>query len=304
MSTLSLGYTTPLIVLPFDHRGSFAKGLFGTEAPDEETVAKIIAYKHVIYDAIFVAQKTLALPTSETAILVDEIYGEAILKDAQEKGLVILQTTEKSGTETFDFEYADAFGEHLLRYNATFAKALVRFNPDGDAAANAHSLVNLKKLSDFCHANGIKLLIEPLVPATAEQLAAVDGDKRRYDQELRPALTVRMVAAMQEAGIECDVWKIEGFADRSAYQAALAQMRSTEARANVSLIILGRGETDEVVTEWLLAGKNLPGVIGFAVGRTVFWEPLVQYHNGTLTREAAVDAIAAAFTHFGTLFLH
>lgn len=298
------GHTTPLIVLPFDHRSSFSKGLFGTEDPSPEIVEKIKEMKSLIYEAIFVAQNELGLPSAHMGVLVDEFYGDHILKDAVTKGFPILQTTEKSGLEEFDFEYGAAFGEHLLRYPATFAKALVRFNPDGDSALHEHSLAKLKELSDFCHANNLKLLIEPLIPATEEQLAKVENKKHRFDTELRPDLTIAMVTAFQNAGIECDIWKIEGFEDPAHYQRLLSVMRNTEERQNVGLIILGRNETPLEVATWIAAGKDIPGVLGFAVGRTIFWDPLVEYRDGKINREETVAKIASGFTHFAKIFLN
>jgi len=45
------GYTKPLYVLPFDHRGSFETGMFGWKgALDAEQTAQIAAAKQVIYD--------------------------------------------------------------------------------------------------------------------------------------------------------------------------------------------------------------------------------------------------------------
>lgn len=248
------GYTKPLFVLPFDHRGSFAKGLFNTENLDSETLAKIYDMKNLIYEAIFESQKILGLPEDHFAILVDELYGQSVLEDASTKGLIIIQTTEKSSLDEFDFQYED-FGEHLKKYKATFAKALVRYNPGGDTEANQRSREKLKKLSDWCHANEVKLLIEPLVPATEEQLLTVGNDKHRYDTELRPTLSLQMVHELQDAGIECDVWKIEGFEKTASYEAFIAQTRNTPERAEVATIILGRNETKENVTKWITAGK-------------------------------------------------
>lgn len=296
------GYTKPLFVLPFDHRGSFAKGLFSTENPDSETLTKIYDMKNLIYEAIFESQKTLDLPKDHFAILVDELYGQTVLENASAKGLIIIQTTEKSSLDEFDFQYEE-FGEHLKKYNATFAKALVRYNPAGDTEANHRSREKLKKLSDWCHGNGVKLLIEPLVPATEEQLTALDNDKHRYDTELRPQLSLQMVSELQNAGIECDVWKIEGFEKTEDYEAFVAQTRNTPERAEVATIILGRNETKENVAKWITAGKNVPGVVGFAVGRTVFWGPLVEYRDGKISRDVAKEKIAEGFTYFTKIFL-
>ena len=44
--------------------------------------------------------------------------------------------------------------------------------------------------------------------------------------------------------------------------------------------MLGRGENDQKVREWLGTARKVPGFIGFAVGRTVFWDPLVDWKAG------------------------
>lgn len=297
------GYTKPLFVLPFDHRSSFAKGLFGVENPDEATVAKIHDMKELIFEAVFEAQSALNLPKEYFAVLVDEAFGEGILEKASDEGFVTIESTEKSGLAEFSFEYDKDFPAHILNSKLTFAKALVRYNPEGDREHNQHSLERLRTLSQFVHENGIKLLIEPLIPATEEQLALVNGDTHRYDTEVRPRLTVSMIQEIQGAGIECDVWKIEGFEKSEEYQKVLAQARNTLERTDVGLIILGRNESKDNVEKWITAGKNVPGVIGFAVGRTIFWEPLVAYRDEKMTREEAVHKISEDFVHFAQVFL-
>jgi myo-inositol catabolism protein IolC len=236
------------------------------------------------------------------AVLVDETYGEEILRDAHAKGIQTMQSVEQSGLDEFAFQYGEDFGTHLTERHATFAKALVRYNPEGDAEANARSLERLRLLSYFCHESGIKLLIEPLIPPTSAQLASVEGDKARFDTELRPALTLEMMRQFQESHIECDIWKIEGFETSSAYVSVVAQAQNTPERAGVSIIILGRGEARVKVTEWINAGKHVPGVIGFAVGRTVFWEPLVSYRDEQLTRDETISLISKNFSEFCLLF--
>ena len=57
---------------------------------------------------------------------------------------------------------------------------------------------------------------------------------------------------------------------------------------------------------WLQAGAGVPGFVGFAVGRTIWWEPLEAWLAGASTDDAAetiasnyrrlVDAYTAAAT--------
>jgi 5-dehydro-2-deoxygluconokinase len=56
------------------------------------------------------------------------------------------------------------------------------------------------------------------------------------------------------------------------------------------------------VGEWLTTAAGVPGFIGFAVGRTDFWEPLTAWRANKTTREDAVAAIAVRYRHFVDIF--
>jgi myo-inositol catabolism protein IolC len=47
---------------------------------------------------------------------------------------------------------------------------------------------------------------------------------------------------------------------------------------------------------------GVPGFIGFAVGRTDFWEPLVAWRDKKHTRESAVRVIAEHYHEFVNIF--
>ena len=118
-----------------------------------------------------------------------------------------------------------------------------------------------------------KFLFELLVPAEEAQLQAVDGDTDRYDAELRPELMRRTIAAIQDAKIEVDIWKIEGVDERSDCEMLVAQAR-TGGRDGVVCVVLGRGADDAKVDQWLQAAAPVDGFVGFAIGRSIWWEPL------------------------------
>ena len=207
---MTVGYSKPLYILPFDHRGSFQKGMFGwsgTLTPAQ--TAEIAATKRVIYDGLQAAVAG-GVPKDRAGILVDEQFGTAILDDASKAGYLTAAPAEKSGQDEFDFEYGDDFGRHVERFNPTFCKVLVRYNPEGEAGGNARQAARLRRLSDFLHGSGRRLMFELLVPAEAAQLERVHGDKKAYDRDVRPTLMVQAIQELQDAGIEPDLWKIEG----------------------------------------------------------------------------------------------
>jgi len=296
------GFDQPLYILPFDHRGSFETKMFGWHEPlTQQQTDKIAAAKRVIFDGF---QKAIAdgVPKEKAAILVDEQFGAAILRDARDEGFHFAMAAEKSGQEEFDFQYGEDFAEHIEAFKPTFSKVLVRYNPGGDAAINREQAVRLKRLSDYLSGAGRSLfMFELLVPAEKKQLEQVKGDKKAYDLELRPELMVKAISELQAAGVEPDVWKIEGLDRREDCERIVATARQG-GRNQVSCIILGRGEDDAKVHEWLTTAASVPGFIGFAVGRTDFWDPLVNMRAGKITRDEAAAEMAKRYREFVDTF--
>jgi len=163
---------------------------------------------------------------------------------------------------------------------------------------NARQLGRLKRLSDWLHEHGQKFLFELLVPATDAQLARVDGNGDRYDAELRPGLMHRAIEDIQAAGIEVDVWKIEGVDDRADAAILAEQARSGPGREGVTCVLLGRGASDAKVVQWLEQAAPVEGFVGFAIGRSIWWEPLAALLAGELPRAEAAARIAENYLHF------
>jgi len=300
MSTV--GYDRPLYILPFDHRGSFQTKLFGwTGTLTIDQTAQIAASKQVIYDG-FKAALRAGVPEQKAGILVDQQFGSAILHDARAHGYTTACPAEKSGQAEFDFEYGEKFAEHIEALQPTFCKVLVRYNPEGDQAQNTRQTARLKKLSEYLHSKSSSLfMFELLVPAEKAQRARLEWDKKAYDLGLRPELMADTVEQLQDAGVEPDIWKIEGLDRRKDCEKVVAAARRN-GREKVGCIILGRGEDDQKVHQWLSTASGVPGFIGFAVRRTSFWDALVDWRAKKITREDAVNSIARRYREFVDTF--
>jgi 5-dehydro-2-deoxygluconokinase len=295
------GYDHALYILPFDHRGSFQAKLFGWRSPlSAAQTAEIAGAKRVIYDG-FQSALAAGAPRDKAGILVDEQFGAAILRDAAGKGIVTACPAEKSGQDEFNFEYGEDFARHIEAFDPTFCKVLVRYNPEGDGDLNRRQAARLQRLSDFLKKSRSRFMFELLVPAQQAQLDELGGDRKAYDRELRPGLMIRAIRELQEAGVDPDVWKIEGL-DRREDCAAIVGAARDGGRQHVGCIVLGRGEDDRKVREWLAVAAQVPGFIGFAVGRTVFWDPLVAWRAKTATREQAAAEIARRYREFLDVF--
>jgi myo-inositol catabolism protein IolC len=295
---MALGYDGKLYILAFDHRGSFQKKMFGIDGdPTPEQTETISDAKRLIFEGMLEAVRRGA-EASATGVLVDEQFGSDIPHRAREHGLKLAMPVEKSGQNEFDFEYDEDFGAHIEKFDSDFSKVLVRFNPEDDPATNQRQLARLVRLSDWLHAHQRKFLFELLVPATGEQLSKAGGDTDRYDAELRPELMRRAIEEIQNAGIEVDVWKIEGVDEREDAVALAEQTRTGDGREGVVCVLLGRGASTEKVNEWLEVASAVNGFIGFAIGRSIWWDALKSFLGGSLAREAAASQIAENYLSF------
>jgi myo-inositol catabolism protein IolC len=296
---MALGYSGKLYILAFDHRGSFQKKMFGIEGdPTPEQTDQIADAKLLIYEGLEKATEQGVDPQA-TGCLVDEQFGEptGVPRKAKEAGLLLAMPVEKSGQNEFDFEYGDDFGAHIEKFDPDFSKVLVRYNPEGDAEMNQRQTERLKRLADWLHENDRKFLFELLVPAEDHQLEKVGGDSDRYDAELRHELMRQTITEFQEAGVEADIWKIEGI-DTQEDCERISQTARRDGRDGVICVVLGRGANDDKVDHWLRQGAPVEGYAGFAIGRTIWWDALKSFLAGDLEREDATNQIAEKYLRF------
>ncbi|MGZ6994671.1 MAG: 2-deoxy-5-keto-D-gluconate 6-phosphate aldolase domain-containing protein [Acidimicrobiia bacterium] len=291
---MGLGYEHPLFMFALDHRVPPHQQVFGVTAdPTPAETARVVDAKSVIFDGFTMALEDGA-PVAEAGVLVDEQFGADVARTALARGWICAMPVERSGIGYFDVEYGEDFAAHVEEFDPTFSKALVRYNPGGDAANNERSRTGLARLSDWMRATGRKLLLELIVLAEPDQLATVDGDVARYDTELRPALMRRSIADFQDAGIEADVWKLEGI-DRRDDCTMISEQARAGGRDRVGCVILGRGANTAKVEHWLRTAAGVPGFLGFAIGRTIWGAHVAAYLDGSLTREEAARRIAASY---------
>jgi 5-dehydro-2-deoxygluconokinase len=310
MEFADLGYSKPLYILPFDHRATFAQKMFGKDSIldlNSEEKELIREFKMLIYKGFKDALEKL-IPTDYAAVLCDEEFGSEVLLDALHNRFNTILTVEKSGEKEFKFQYED-FREHIKKYHPTFAKVLIRYNPADEEGLKNRQKQNLKMVSDFCHENNFKFLLEVLVIPTESQLKDA-GTKVAFDTKFRCDLAVEMVKDLQDFGIEPDVWKLEGFETIKDYEKVLKAIKRGR-RENVNLVVLGRGANEEKVNEWLRTGvkeewfevgAKVEGVIGFAVGRTIFWQALEKFHNGEIGKNEVIQSVSENFQKFYKLF--
>jgi myo-inositol catabolism protein IolC len=281
----------PAFVLAIDHRNSLLRWYAGLGLGESEsTTAALTSAKVLVAEALLAAA---ASAPGQPMLLVDEEYGGGAIAAIRggDKNIQVVIPAERSGQPEFIFEHGDDFGAHIEASGADIVKALVRYNPSGDAELNARSRSGLLRLAGWLDERDIPLMLELLVPPTPSQASD------RFDDEVRPGLTREAITELSQAGLSPAFWKVEG-------QPSTAEFASlAAATGDGRCLVLGRGEDAAAVGRWVAMAAAAPGFSGFAVGRTIWAEPLGEWLAGTRTRAAAITAIATNYLHFTRIHL-
>src|ERR1022692_1585599 len=287
----------PLFILAMDHRASFGESLFGVadDRPDEGQRTAMEAAKRLIYAGL--AQASGRLPGGRAGVLVDERYGQPVIDAAHSDGVILAVPVERSGRDWFELEWGQDWLEHVASSRPDFAKILVRDNPAFPAERRAQQLRALREVSDALSGMGVPLLYELLVPATDEQRAAAGGETDAYDRDLRPDLVIQVIADNQAAGVEPAIWKVEGLETAEAARAVVSQIR-IGGRDDVCAIVLGRDAPAARLDHWLAVAAPVDGFVGFAIGRSIWEDPIADRGHGTASEDKTVSQIAERYLEF------
>jgi myo-inositol catabolism protein IolC len=290
-----------LFVLAFDHRNSFRTDFFGIDGTlTAQDQARAREAKLVIYAGLLraVAQ---GLPSGCPAVLVDEEYGGDVARLAREAGITVALAVERSGQTELAFE-ADPFYDPIVRLQPDCVKVLVRYNPGADVAMNRRQRRRILQLQEWLQDRNTDLMLELLVPAQSAQMDSVGGDLERFHRESRPGLTVTAIHELVQGGLAPRFWKLEGMESAADYAAVAAAVRSG-ARSDATCLVLGRGADVVAVKRWLSLAAPIAGFGGFAVGRTIWWDPLRAHVFDGADREVTVAKIAANYLGLVDLYL-
>jgi 5-dehydro-2-deoxygluconokinase len=292
-----------LLILAADHRASLERELYGLTAPaTPEQAARISADKLLIYQGLLDAMGELPAQV-QPGMLIDEQYGASVAElAARSAGAVNLSMPiEASGEEWFQFAYGEDWIRHAEYFGADHPKVLVRDNPGLDAALREAQAQRLAQVSAWAKATGRALILELLVPAADADKAATGGDARRYDDEQRPGYTVTVMEYLQDRGVEPAIWKVEGL---DAHDAAVA-VAATAARGGrtARCIVLGRHAPHDALDHWLQVAAPVPGWVGFAIGRSIWWDALHAHLHHFSTAGETRHRVCAAYLDYANYYL-
>lgn len=289
-----------------DHRDSLERDVYGISGePTIDEAQRLREGKEIVFEGIRSAIEG-GIDRSVVGVLVDERYGAAVARAAIESGIDLAMPIERSGQKLFILEYGtlsdDEWLDHVAAFDPAQVKVLVHDNPDAEPAQREQQLRDLALVSRRLAEAGRTFLIELLVAGTEDQLARVGGDALAYDRDIRPGLTVTSITDMQRAGIEPTFWKVEGLETREAAESIVEAARA-DGRDSVSCIVLGRDAPADRLDHWLTVAAGVDGFTGFAIGRSIWQEPLEDLIAGKASDADTVTEIARRYTHFAHLYL-
>ncbi|HEY4225933.1 MAG TPA: DUF2090 domain-containing protein [Pseudolysinimonas sp.] len=291
-----------LLILAMDHRDSLEKELYRlTDAPTPAEAARIAADKLLVYRALLDA--TAELPAGTRAgILVDEEYAASVAELATAVTAVDLaMPIEASGHPWFQFAFGDAWQAHAEFFATDHSKVLIRDNPGFEASDRTAQMATVATVSAWAAAAGRPLIVELLIPATDADLASVGGDVLRYDRELRSGLTQQVIRELQDAGVEPALWKVEG-AETTADAQAIADLAHRGGRT-AQCIVLGRHAPADRLEHWLDVAAPVADFVGFAIGRSIWWDALTDHLAGTIDEAEAQRRVAASYLRYANDFV-
>jgi len=261
-------------MLAADHRWQWEEWCDARQIPRE----RIGEAKRVAYDGFLLARDRSPNVREFGALLVDAQYASPVVADALEAGLDVGTPAEEAGAFPLAWS-TDPFERALT---GAFVKVLVRYRPDDEEAIRDGQWQKLDTLQTWCRGAGKPLVVEILVARRGEA-------EDEFEAVGRPAMLAGFIREAYRRELTPQFWKIEGTLAR---EGARTIDRAIAANAACRQIILGKAAEIATIGRWFAAAADSPTASGFAIGRSVFWEPSAAFLSGAKTADQAAADIA------------
>ena len=268
---LKLPEERPLHILAFDHRIQFERACDAAARPYQD----ITAFKGAVYDGF----REVAAENPDAALIVDPVYGGAVMPRAVDEGIRTGMPIEASGVHPIEWLGGDALYEQILaRPAATFVKVLWKYHVDLPEEEKRHQMDMLVRLNRVMEHLERRLMLELLMPDGF----ADDGSGH--------------AAAMQAVyyrGVYPCWWKIVPLPGAGDWAEVTAVLEARDPDARV--VVLGKGAAVETFPALFAAARRVPQVTGFAIGRSIFDPAWQEFLKGEIGLDAVPARVASRY---------
>jgi 5-dehydro-2-deoxygluconokinase len=263
-----------VLAFAFDHRNQFFE--IARLAGAQES--RIPALKQLFVAAVAETEAARSL-AGRIGILCDDRYGQDALNAATGRGWWIGRPVELPGSNPLVFDRGRSVGTTLIAWpQEHVVKCLVQYHPDDAVDNRLEQEAQIRALYDATQASGHELLLEIIPPQSMP----------------READTVhRALKRLYNLGIFPEWWKLEPM-DAAQWRAIDAVIAERDPHCR-GVLLLGQGASVDALADAFRDARNSATCRGFAVGRTVFQEPSVQWLAGEIGDAALKRAIRANF---------
>jgi 5-dehydro-2-deoxygluconokinase len=268
-----------IMALAIDHRAQLEKIADDARVPRE----RISAFKLLAVEA---AAK-VAVGRPGYGMLLDGKYGREALFRALDHDLWVARPVEEPGSRPLDFEFGGSLGAKLQEWPVAHTiKCLCFYHPDDPPEMKARQERELLRLHDAARTLGRELLIEII--------ASKNGP-------LADDTTASVIERLYAIGLKPDWWKLEAQPSRRAWDSIARAVKSGDPLCR-GIVLLGLEAPEEDLAQAFAVARDCDLVKGFAVGRTIFIEPAVEWFGGRIGDQEAVARMAGAFERLCTLW--
>jgi 5-dehydro-2-deoxygluconokinase len=268
-----------LMALAIDHRAQLEKIADEAGAPRE----RIARFKRLAVDAA----AEVAAGRPGFGMLLDGKYGREALFRAADHDFWIGRPVEEPGSRPLDFECGGSLGAKLIEWPiAHTVKCLCFYHPDDALEMKARQERELLRLTDAARTIGRELLIEII--------ASKNG-------EIADDTVSRVLDRLYAIGIKPDWWKLEGQASAKAWDNVAAVVEANDPLCR-GIMLLGLEAPEENLATAFRIARGCGLVRGFAVGRTIFVDPALNWFAGRIDDAEAVRGMAESFARLCALW--
>ena len=267
----------PVYMLAVDHRWQWED--WCDNAGVEH--ARIPGVKTLAADAFLDACAQDARIASHGALLIDALYATPQVDRLMAVGATVGTPAEWPGAHPLRWQ-SEPMGDALT---GRFVKVLARHRPEFAASSVREQIDRLLDLQAWCRDHAQPLVLEVVVPRATEPEA-------EFEATGRAPIMAGYIRRAYAAGLVPDYWKLEGTTDAAA---ATLVDRAIAEHPSPRFLVLGKAAGMDLVERWFAAATSMTTAAGFAIGRTVYFEPATRWLCGELTRDAARAQMTATY---------